>query len=243
MYDGNTVVVLVDTHRPSLTDVPDLLRESQKTVLIDHHRRSEEFLENAILIYHEPYASSACEMVTEMLQYIDNQPDLNKYEAQALYAGLVLDTKNFTFKTGVRTFEAASYLRRMGVDTVAVHRLFQKDLGDFIKKAKIISGTEWYHGNIAIAAVEKVEGDLKLIAAQVADDLLNIKDVAASFVLSEAPGGSGISGRSLGDINVQVILEKLGGGGHMTVAGAQLDVKIKTARERLKKAIDETLGN
>lgn len=238
-----TVLIVVDTHRPSLTENPDLLKKAGEVVLIDHHRRSTEFIENCSLVYHEPYASSASEMVTELLQYMDNKVSLTKLEAEAVYAGIYLDTKNFTFKTGVRTFDAASFLRKHGVDTVAVKRMFQNDLTHYNSKAEIVSHAEFIRDNIVISVCDREISDVMVVAAQAADDLLGIEGVEASFVIAKNENKSIVSGRSWGAVNVQLILERLGGGGHLTVAGAQLpDVETDEVKERLLCAIEEYLS-
>ncbi len=236
----STLVVVVDTHRPSLLEAPQLLKKTSQIVVIDHHRRGAEFIENTALIYHEPYASSACEMLTEILQYSANKLSLSRWEAECLYAGIVIDTKNFLFKTGVRTFEAASFLKKQGVDTVSIKTMFQQDLDTYIKRATIIRDSEIFRETIAISTYLEVEEDMQVVIAQAADELLNIKGITASFVLCQREDGISISGRSLGGINVQLILEKLGGGGHLSIAGAQLeDVSMNEAKEQLKIAIDE----
>lgn len=245
MINDRTLLIIVDTHRPSFVEYPELLARTSHLVVIDHHRRGAEFIENAVLTYHEPYASSTCEMVTEMLQYMEERVKINTVEAEALYAGITVDTKNFIFKTGVRTFEAASFLRRLGVDTVSVKQLFQNDLQTFIARAEIVKAAEILNGKIAISVCTQILKDAQLIIAQAADELLNISGIAASFVMCGVNEEIMISGRSLGDINVQVILEKLGGGGHLTVAGAQLTgVGVDGAKQKLREAIkayfDET---
>jgi len=238
--NDNTLIVLVDTHKVSLLDDPALLDDAKQIVVIDHHRRTADFVEHPALVYHEPYASSACEMVTEILQYTSNKMSLTKLEAEALFAGIVVDTKNFTFKTGVRTFEAASFLRKQGVDTVAVKTVFQQDLQSYIKRSEVIKSADIIRNNIAISIVPKSFDISHTIMAQAADELLNIKGITASFVIREADSIVSISGRSLGEINVQLILEKLGGGGHLTIAGAQLeDTTSQTAKEMLIEAIDD----
>ena len=196
------------------------------------------------MTYHEPYASSACEMVTEILQYIQDNPKIGLKEAEALYAGIYLDTKGFTFKTGVRTFEAAAYLRRLGVDPVSVRRLFKSDIKESIRLSKTVSGVTVYRDNIAIAACGENGKDQQVIAAKAADELLNIAGIEASFVLARVGHRISISARSLDSINVQIIMERLGGGGHITIAGAQLaTTDIDDAEEQLKAAIDEILDN
>ncbi|MEG2381586.1 MAG: DHH family phosphoesterase, partial [Oscillospiraceae bacterium] len=242
LMDSKTLLIIVDTHRPSMVEYRGVLKAAKAVVLIDHHRRSEEFIEDAVLTYHEPYASSTSEMVTEILQYIQENKRLSPREAEALYAGIYMDTKGFTFKTGVRTFETASYLRRMGVDPVNIKRLFKNDIGAYIQKSKIITNAKIYRDNIAIAFCEDSGKDMQVIVAQAADELLNITGIEASFVLAKATNKVIISGRSLENVNVQVILEKLGGGGHITIAGAQLlNATLKMAEIELKDAIDEVL--
>ncbi len=243
MYEDDALLIIVDTHRPSIVEYPELIDVIRDIVLIDHHRRSEDFIENSVLSYHEPYASSTSEMVTEILQYIQENERISVKEAEALYAGIFMDTKGFNVKTGVRTFEAASYLRRMGVDTVAVRRLFRCDFDMYIKKVETISAAHFYRDNIAISFFKGEHKDMQIIVAQAADELLDIAGIEASFVLAAIGNRIIISGRSLDEINVQVILEKLGGGGHITIAGAQLsDVSIETAEKMLMTAIDEFLS-
>ncbi len=243
IYEKETLVIVVDVHRPGMVDCPELLQHAKNVVLIDHHRRSEDFIENLMLTYHEPYASSTCEMITEILQYLQDNERLTKQEAEALYAGIFMDTKGFTFKAGVRTFEAASYLRRMGVDTVNVRRLFKTNLENYIAKADIIRVAEIYKENIAVSYLYEECPNMAVTVAQAADELLDITGIEASFVLAKVGNRILISGRSLEQVNVQVILEKLGGGGHITIAGAQLDdVTMEDADQMLKQAIDEVLS-
>ncbi len=238
--DKESLCVLVDNHRPSYVEAPYLLEIIDKVVLIDHHRRGADFIEDPVLSYLEPYASSTCELVTEILYYMGDKLDINRFEAEALLAGISVDTKNFTFQTGVRTFEAASFLRRAGADTTSVRQLFQDDINTFIAKAEVVKEAKVIDERIAISKLRKESRDSVLIAAEAANDLLNINGIMASFVLVVSDGRIHISGRSLGDISVQLILEKLGGGGHLAVAGAQLDnVNIDEAEEILKKAIRE----
>ncbi len=238
--NSNTLLVVLDTHKPCLVENASLLNRTKQVVVIDHHRRGAEFIEHTSLIYHEPYASSTCEMVTEILQYTADKMSLTKLEAECLYAGIVVDTKNFTFKTGVRTFEAASFLRKQGVDTVAIKTLFQQDLTSYVKRANIIKSAEIVRDHIAVSVCREQDKDVHLLVAQAADELLNIKGITASFVLCQLEDGVSISGRSLGGINVQMILEKLGGGGHLTIAGAQLDdTTIEETKDRLILAIDD----
>ncbi|MCT4605822.1 MAG: DHH family phosphoesterase [Marinisporobacter sp.] len=237
----DTLVVVVDTHRPNFTQCPKVLDLVDRIVLIDHHRRGAEFIDKAVLTYLEPYASSTCELVAEILQYMDDKINIEKIEAEALLAGITVDTKNFSFKTGVRTFEAASWLRRAGADTTNVRQLFQDDLDTFVAIAEVVKNAKSIGNNIALSVCSKDMENTSLVAAQAADELLNIRGITASFVLGiRNEGEIIISGRSLGDINVQVILEKLGGGGHLTVAGAQIrDKKIEEVKVMLEKAIEE----
>ncbi len=234
------LLMVLDTHRPSFTEVPELLQKTGRVVVIDHHRKGADFIQDTLLTYQETYASSTCELVTEILQYIDEKFKLKPLEAEALFAGIVVDTKNFTFKTGVRTFEAASYLRRQGVDTVAVKQLFQNDLVTYTNISNVVRDAEMIGNEIAISVCPVNVRNAQLIAAKAADELLNLSGIVAAFVLCYAGNEVWISGRSLGEINVQMILEKLGGGGHLSVAGAQLPgISVEDAREKLKYAIME----
>ncbi|MEG2570715.1 MAG: DHHA1 domain-containing protein, partial [Clostridia bacterium] len=217
-----------------------LLESVNKVAVIDHHRRAAEYIESAVLNFHEPYASSTCELVAELLQYQVETGQLKRCESQALLAGIVLDSKNFTIKTGVRTFEAAAFLRRAGADTIEVKRLLQNDLETYVHRAEIVKTAKIYKARIAIAAYSGVSD--RVSAAQAADDLLNITRVQASFVLYEASDGVIISARSLGNINVQIILEKLGGGGHLATAGAQIRGKsMQDVLRELTNAIDSVV--
>lgn len=238
LIDQNTLVVVVDTHRPSYTESPDLLVKVDKIVLIDHHRRSEEYIENPLLDYIEPYASSTCELVSELVQYMDDHIKLTKFEADALLAGIVLDTNSFTFKTGVRTFEAASFLRRNSADTTDVKELFNESLDSMKKKTEIIERSEIVFGDAAVSYIDEISENSNVIAAQSADELLTIKDVKMSFVLVRNKEYINISARSTGPINVQVIMEYLGGGGHLNMAGAQVPTQdMNEAKNRLLEAI------
>lgn len=207
--DEETLLVVVDTHKINYVDAPELLDKANKTVVIDHHRRSTNFIENATLLFQEVYASSASELVTELLQYAEVKINLTTIEAESLYAGIMIDTKNFTFKTGVRTFEAAAYLRRCGVDIIRVKKWFQSDLASFNTIADIVKNAEIVNDTIAISIYDKTSKEANLICAKAADELLTISDITASFVLGNNGEKICISGRSIGDINVQVILEKL----------------------------------
>ena len=234
------LLVVVDTNRPDFVESEQLLDTCNRVAVIDHHRRAASYIESAALNFHEPYASSASELVSELLQYLIDPGDLLRAEAEALFAGIVLDTKNFTMRTGGRTFEAAALLRRAGVDTADVQRLFQGTLSDMIERYDIIRHAELYHNDIAIAAVEQ---DIdRVTAAKAADELLTLRGVRASFVLFKHDTGVNLSARSLGEINVQLIMEKLGGGGNSTTAGGQIpDGTVDAVREQLIAAIDQYL--
>ena len=235
---ADTLLVVVDTNRPDMVESPQLLESSNRVAVIDHHRRAASYIENAAFSFHEPYASSASELVTELLQYLIEPTDLLREEAGALLAGIVLDTKHFTQRTGGRTFEAAAFLRRSGADTAEVQRLFQNDLKDMVTKYDIIRRAEMYRGNIAISVVEEPGVD-RIAAAQAADELLTLKGVQASFVIYAAEGAVLMSARSLGEINVQVILEALGGGGNSTTAGGRVgDSDPESVRQQLIGVLD-----
>lgn len=237
-----TLVVVTDTHRPSFCLSQKMLQRAEKVVVIDHHRRGEEFIDKAFLVYLEPYASSTSEMVTEMLEYMGDEIKLSPLSATALLSGIAVDTGNFSFKTGVRTFEAASYLRRMGADPTVVYKLFQEDMETVNARAEVVKRARIYFDHIAISYYLEKPKNPSLSAAQAANSLLEIKGIYASFVLVPTDDGISISARSLGNMNVQRVLEKLGGGGHMTVAGAQLkDAGIEEALEKLRTAIFEYL--
>ena len=242
MQAGDLLIVL-DTTRPDIVESPQLLESSTRVAVIDHHRRAAHYIENAALNFHEPYASSTSELVTELLQYLVEPGDLLHEEAEALLAGIVLDTKHFTMRTGGRTFEAAAFLRRAGADTASVQRLFQNDLHEMISRYDIIRRAEVYHDDIAVATVDE-NGVDRVTAAQAADELLTLKGMRASFVIfAGEEGGVTMSARSLGDINVQVILETLGGGGNSTTAGGHLsDASVDEARDQLLAAIDQYFG-
>ena len=238
--DKETLVVVVDTHKTTYVEAPELLKRTDKIVIIDHHRRSADYIENATLTFQEVYASSAAELVTELLQYAEARVDLKTIEAESLYAGIMMDTKNFTFKTGVRTFEAAAYLRRCGVNIIRVKKWFQSNLDTFNKIAAIVKKAEIVNDTIAIATYEKKDKEASLICAKAADELLTISDITASFVMGKVGNKICISGRSIGDINVQVILEKLGGGGHITLAGAQVEgMTMEETKQELINRINE----
>ncbi|NLP18360.1 MAG: hypothetical protein GX376_04590 [Firmicutes bacterium] len=235
-----TLLVVLDTHKPSLVSAPALLAGTDKVVVIDHHRRGEEFIADPTLVYLETYASSASELVTELLQYLGENIEITPPEATALLAGITVDTKNFTHQAGVRTFEAAAFLRRSGADQETVQRVLQDDWETFISRAQVIKEAEVFYGKIALAQVPQGGERGQLLAAQTADALLTIEDFEASFVLCPTPEGVVISARSRGDINVQVLMEELGGGGHMTTAGAQLKgTSLSKARSKVLKLIRE----
>ena len=223
--DANTLLVVVDTHKKSYVEAPELLDKTSKIVVIDHHRMSTDYIENATLSFQEVYASSAAELVTELIVYSESDIKLNEIEAESLYAGIMMDTKNFTFKTGVRTFEAAAFLRKCGVDIIKVKKWFQSDLNTYNMISKIVANSEIVKETIAISIYDESEKDANIICAKAADELLTISNITASFVIGNLGDKVCISGRSIGDINVQVILEKLGGGGHITLAGAQVEGK------------------
>ncbi len=236
----DSLLIVVDNHRPAMTEEPLLLDRIPKVVVIDHHRRGAAFIKDPVLVYLEPYASSASELVTEVLTYMTNEPNLTKFEAEALLAGIMVDTKNFSFQTGVRTFEAASVLKRAGADTTVVKQLFRDDISTFKNKSMVIQSSKIIYDKIAIGRLEEKMDDSTLIAAQAANELLNINGVDASFVLSQLEDKIHISGRSLGSLSVQLILEKLGGGGHLTSAGAQVE---KLSMEEVEKLLIGIIGD
>lgn len=238
--DEDTLLVIVDTQKINYVAAPELVEATKKIVIVDHHRRSADYIEDATLAFQEVYASSAAELVTELLQYAETKINLKTIEAESLYAGIMMDTKNFTFKTGVRTFEAAAYLRRCGVDIIRVKKWFQSDLNSFNTIADIVKKAEIVNETIAISIYNNTAKDASLICAKAADELLTISDITASFVLGNTGDKICISGRSIGDINVQVILEKLGGGGHITLAGAQVSgMTIEETKQELLNRINE----
>lgn len=240
---SDTLIVIVDTHKPSMVIEEKLLDRANRVIVIDHHRRGEEFILNPLLVYMEPYASSTSELVTELLQYQPNREKISMIEATALLAGIVVDTKSFTLRTGSRTFDAASYLRAKGADTVLVQKLLKEDVDRYLKRSKLIESVYFYKEGIAIATGEKGEVLDQVQIAQTADTLLTMSGIAASFVISYRDENTvGISARSLGEVNVQVIMETLGGGGHLTNAATQLkNTTIEEAEKKLHKAIDAYL--
>ena len=235
-----TLLVIVDTHKNGYVEVPELIEKTNKIVIIDHHRKSPDFIKNTILTFHEVYASSAAELVTEILQYAETEVKLSTLEVEGLYAGIMMDTKNFTFKTGVRTFEAAAFLRKKGVDILKVKKWFQSNLESYNTIADIVKDAQIVNNSIGISIYEKEDKNANVICAKAADELLTISDITASFVLGKQGDKICVSGRSIGDINVQVILEKLGGGGHITVAGAQIEgMTLEEAKQELIIRINE----
>lgn len=241
--DNNTVVIVVDVNRPNYTECPDILRIAKTIVVLDHHRQSSEVIDNAVLSYVEPYASSASEMVAEVLQYIGDNIKMRPIEADALYSGMVIDTNNFVNKTGVRTFEAAAFLRKNGADITRVRKMFRDDMEDYRAKAKVIHQTEIFEEYFALSACpfDGIESPT-IVAAQAANELLNIKGIKASFVLTHYNNKIYISARSIDEVNVQIVMEQLGGGGHQTVAGAQLEgCTLEEGLKRLKETIKRML--
>ena len=237
-----SLLIIVDTHRPDFVESPELYRAAKAVIVIDHHRKVVDHIENALIFFHEPGASSASEMVTELLQYMGqrgNKPVVGKFEAEALLAGIMLDTRNFIMRTGVRTFEAAAYLKSCGADIISVKQLFTDDIEDYKMRNTIVSGADVYR-ECAIAIADIVDNDIRVISSQAADEMLNITGVKASFVLYASDGLVNISARSMGKINVQLIMEALGGGGHQTMAAAQLDdISLTDAKVRLLSEIDK----
>ena len=240
MVTANTVLVVVDVNRPVITECPDLLRMCKTVVVIDHHRQSSDTIENATLSYIEPYASSSCEMVSEILQYTSDNLRIRPEEADSMYAGMVVDTNNFLTKTGVRTFEAAAFLRRNGADVTRVRKMFRENAIDYKTKADAVSQAVIYRGNYAISYchAEEVENP-PVIGAQAANELLNIKGVKASFVLTPYQGKIYISARSIDEVNVQIIMERMGGGGHLNMAACQMEnATLAEAEGALKNTLD-----
>lgn len=239
MIGNNAVLVVVDVNKPSITECPELLRHCKSIVVFDHHRQGSEVIENATLSYIEAYASSTCEMVSEILQYISDTLRIKSEEADCLYAGIMIDTNNFMTKTGVRTFEAAAFLRRSGADVTRVHKMFRDDAEEYKTKADAVSQAEIYRQSYAITICrgENVQSPT-VIGAQAANELLNIKGVKASFVLTAYNGVIYVSARSIDEVNVQLVMERMGGGGHLNVAGCQLDGSLETGIATVKGTLD-----
>ena len=240
---SNTVLVIVDVNKPSITECPDLLRYCKSIVVLDHHRQGTDTIENATLSYVEAYASSACEMVTEILQYISDGIKVKSHEADCLYSGIVIDTNNFMTKTGVRTFEAAAYLRRAGADVTRVRKLFRDDVTEYKAKADAVRQAEIYRNLYAISTCtsDGIQSPT-IVGAQAANELLNIKGIRASFVLTEYQGLIYISARSIDEVNVQVIMERMGGGGHMNIAGCQMEgMTMEEVAQEIKNTLDKMI--
>ena len=243
MTSKNTLVMVVDTNKPSYTECPELLRKTDYICVFDHHRQGSEVIENPVLSYIEPYASSACEMVAEVLQYFQEGFKLEAREADCIYAGILIDTNNFMTKTGVRTFEAAAYLRRSGAEVTRVRKMIRNDMAAYKARAEVVRGAEVYRKSFAISVcpAENLESPT-IVGAQAANELLNVIGIKASFVLTEYNGKIFVSARSIDEINVQIIMERLGGGGHLNVAGAQLiDCTIESAKRIIKDTLEEML--
>ena len=244
VMNDNTMVVVVDTNRPEMTECPELLKMAKTVVVFDHHRQTSDTIENTVLSYIEPYASSACEMVAEMLQYIADDVRITNIEANSMYAGIMIDTNNFMNRTGVRTFEAAAFLRRCGADITYVRKVFRDDLDWYRAKSKVVSNAEVFHQEYAIASLvdEHIESPT-IVGAQAANELLNIKGIKASFVLTEYYGKIYVSARAIDEVNVQVIMERLGGGGHINTAGTQFQhTDMDEAIKALKEVIDTMIA-
>ena len=240
---SNTVLVVVDVNKPSITECPDLLKFCKSVVVLDHHRQGTETIENATLSYVEPYASSTCEMVSEILQYTCDNIKMHAEEADCMYSGIMIDTNNFMIKTGVRTFEAAAFLRRNGADVTRVRKLFREDAAGYKAKADAVSQAEIYKQSFAISICTADElPSPTIIGAQAANELLNIRGVKASFVLTNYQGKIYVSARSIDEVNVQLIMERMGGGGHLNAAACQLEgVGILEAIGVLKRTVDDML--
>ncbi len=244
IIDNNTLLVVVDVNKPSYTECPELLHMCKTIVVLDHHRQTTEVIDNAVLSYVEPYASSACEMVAEILQYIDDNVKIRTMEADCLYSGIIIDTDSFVNKTGVRTFEAAAFLRRNGADVTRVRKLFRDDMAEYKARAEIVRNAEVYLGAYAISTLPESNLDSPtIVGAKAANELLNIVGVKASFVLTEFNDKIYVSARSIDEVNVQIIMEKLGGGGHQTVAGAQLECELEEAVKLLRRTLAEMIGD
>ena len=243
LMNNNSMVIVVDTKRPQMTECPELLQMTKTIVVLDHHRQSSDNIDNAMLSYIEPYASSACEMVSEILQYIDEDVKIPPLEASSMYAGMMIDTNNFTNRTGVRTFEAAAFLRRCGADIPYVRKIFRDDMDSYRAKASIISNAEVYRQQFAIARGQNLRVDSPtIIGAQAANELLDIEGIRASFVLTVYQGRIYVSARSIDEVNVQIIMERLGGGGHMNASGTQFDhTNMEEAVNCVKAQIDRMI--
>ena len=244
LIDSESLLIILDTHRPSMLPCRELVEYTNKIIVIDHHRRSTEFISPCALVYHEPYASSACEMVTELMDYMDMGSKMTRQEAECLYTGILMDTKNFLVKTSVRTFEAASYLRKLGINTLEVKKLFNVNKEDYDNKVDIVKTAVEIGPGFAMAAAPHTFSNIRVVASQAADEMLNIGETEASIVIYPMDYGYGLCARSIGNVNVQVIMEKLGGGGHATVAGAQIKTKdLALVKRKVIGAVQEYLRN
>ena len=241
--DSHTALIVVDTNRPSYTECPSLLNRAKTIVVFDHHRQCEDVVKNAVLSYTEPYASSTCEMIAEVLQYFDEDIKLSTQEADAIYAGILIDTNNFVSKTGVRTFEAAAYLRRCGAEVTRVRKMLRNDMDAYKARAEAVRHAEVFHNMFAISVCPADNIESPTVAcAQAANELLNIIGIRASFVLTEYHDRIYISARSIDEINVQLVMERLGGGGHMNSAGAQLTgCTLEDAKRTIENTLDEMI--
>ncbi len=240
LINRKTLLIIVDVYKDSLCECPEIIEKAKKIVVFDHHRKGVEYIEKAVLTYHEPYASSTCELITEMLMYMNKSIPIKPLEADAILAGIIVDTKNFAFKTGIKTFESAAFLKKRGADTIRVKKLFKNSLDCYNARANVIKHMKIYRDNMAIAVLEEKTENPLLVVAQACDELLNIDNINASFVLCKLEDYISISARSFGEINVQIIMEKLGGGGHQSISATQIrDVSIEEAELMLKNAIDE----
>lgn len=240
LVNRKTLLIIVDVYKQGLCECPELVDKVKKIVVFDHHRKGTDYIENAVLTYHEPYASSTCELITEMLMYINKNIPIKQVEADSILAGIIVDTKNFAFKTGIKTFEAAAFLKKKGADTIRVKKLFKNSIDCYNARANVVSNMKLYRENMAISILEDEIDNPLLVVAQACDELLNIDNINASFVLCKINNNISISARSFGEINVQIIMEKLGGGGHQSISATQIkDVTIEEAVNMLKGAIDE----
>ena len=240
LVDDNTVVVVVDTNKPSYTECEDLLYLTKTIVVLDHHRRGNEVIQNAVLSYVEPYASSTCEMVAEILQYFSDDLRLRNIEADCLYAGIMIDTNNFITRAGVRTFEAAAFLRRSGADMTRVRKMLRDNIDSYKARAEAVRTAEIYRGCFAIAQCpSKGLESPTVVGAQAANELLNIAGVKASFVLTSYNKEVYVSARAIDEVNVQIMMEKLGGGGHINIAGAQVRRPMDEVEDMIKEIINE----
>lgn len=234
LVSRKTLLIIVDTYKPTICECPELIEKCKKVVVFDHHRKGVEYVDKAVLTYHEPSCSSTCELITEMLMYINKNFNMKNVEADAILAGIIVDTKNFAFKTGIKTFEAAAFLKKKGADTVRVKTLFKNSLEEYNAKADIVKNVEIFENGIAISSLNQNIDNPILVVAQASDDLLNISGVQASFVLFKSEKGVYISARSFGNINVQIIMEALGGGGHQSISATQIpNISINEAKNLL----------